>query len=135
MRGVGTRLSAHITRPGSAPPTCHTWAVADGTEDASVWGYRAGATPDAPWEPVASGSPLQLQLMGQPVPNMPLEIPEKLSNIVSIHEKLPYPEYYQLLSNAVSLFPCCGSTEHAPGSAVTVHEHNTLAWSAGECVS
>jgi hypothetical protein len=44
---------------------------------------------------------MHLQLMGQPVPHAPLEIPDKLSNIITIHEKLPYPEYYRLLSNAV----------------------------------
>ena len=40
--------------------------------------------------------------MGQLVPNQPLAIPDSLKNVVSIHSKLDYPDYYRLLSNAVS---------------------------------
>lgn len=101
-------------------------------EDASVWGYRAGSTPEAPWEPIAGASPMHLQLMGQPVPHAPLEIPDKLSNIITIHEKLPYPEYYRLLSNAVRttfMSRAC----LVPPSVCDLHAHWICIWTWHGC--
>lgn len=86
-----------------------------------MWGYYANpGNPDQPYEPYPGQSVFKLQLMGQPVPNAPIEIPEKLQNVVSIHEKLSYPDYYTLLSNAVRLslslrIHCTGKTFRRAG--------------------
>lgn len=73
------------------------------TEDPTTWGYTVDSAASEPvFEPIPDKSPFKLQLMGQLVPNQPLAIPDSLKNVVSIHSKLDYPDYYRLLSNAVS---------------------------------
>lgn len=76
-------------------------------DDPAAWGYRPmeNGTPLVPITgqmQTQTQTPFRLQLMGQPVPEGELDVPVELSSVVSIHQRLTYPEYYRLLSQAVS---------------------------------
>jgi hypothetical protein len=72
--------------------------------DPALWGYRE-ITEDGIQTFVAlesETSPFELRLLGQVVKSDPLSIPDELKHMVTIHESLPYPEFYDMAADAVS---------------------------------
>lgn len=66
-----------------------------------AWGYKTAAL-GKPFVPDTNTSPFKLHLVGQVNPNAPLKIPVELEeNVISIHQALPYPVYYDFLAHAV----------------------------------
>lgn len=49
------------------------------------------------------GSPFTLHLVGQVNPEHVVIVPTELRDVVQIHQNLPYPQFYQFITKAVSL--------------------------------
>lgn len=74
--------------------------------DPELWGYKLGA--DGVFE-ADSEKPFELHLVGQRNPRSPVDIPDSLKNVVTVDEKLSYPDYYQLIADADLLIPAFAS--------------------------
>jgi hypothetical protein len=74
--------------------------------DPELWGYKMGA--DGVFE-ADSEKPFELHLVGQRNPRSPVDIPDSLKNVVTVDEKLSYPDYYQLIADADLLIPAFAS--------------------------
>ncbi|WVQ74319.1 hypothetical protein IAR50_003918 [Cryptococcus sp. DSM 104548] len=71
----------------------------------AMWGYSG--LEGSPFRPLSGvdSSPFTLHLVGQINPQHPLVIPVELKDVVHIHYDLPYPEFYQLISDADVMIP------------------------------
>ncbi|BEI95077.1 hypothetical protein CcaverHIS631_0100260 [Cutaneotrichosporon cavernicola] len=74
--------------------------------DPGLWGYKMGDNGVFEGD---SEKPFELHLVGQLNPKSPVEIPESLRNIITIDEKLSYPDYYRLIADADILIPAFAS--------------------------
>ena len=113
----------------------------DGPDNPALWGYSSRGL-GLPLTPQPAQSPFTLHLVGQTYPGYPVDIPTELDNVVSVHESLPFHDYYTFISECVSSSlsitaaapqsiltrtrpgyhgPCLLSTEHVPRDDFLLH--------------
>ncbi|KAE9400713.1 hypothetical protein BT96DRAFT_919359 [Gymnopus androsaceus JB14] len=69
----------------------------------ATWGWKGAE--GSPFQPILDASPFTLHLVGQINPEHHVLIPTELKDVVHIHEGLPYPEFYQFISQADIMVP------------------------------
>ncbi|TYJ57962.1 hypothetical protein B9479_001320 [Cryptococcus floricola] len=69
----------------------------------AMWGWYG--LEGSPLRPLLDSSPFTLHLVGQINQQHPVVIPVELRDVVQIHYDLPYPEFYQLISEADVMVP------------------------------
>ncbi|KAE9383833.1 hypothetical protein BT96DRAFT_929574 [Gymnopus androsaceus JB14] len=85
----------------------------------ATWGWKG--VEGSPFQPILDASPFTLHLVGQVNPEHHVLIPTELKDVVHIHEGLPYPEFYQFISQADIMVPAFmqrGSYEDTTSSSI-----------------
>lgn len=73
-------------------------------DNPALWGYSSRGL-GLPLTPQPAQSPFTLHLVGQTYPGYPVDIPTELDNVVSVHESLPFHDYYTFISECDIMVP------------------------------